>query len=280
VAAAGAGPTARGAVASEGPSGGGPGGPGGRSRPWLVPALAVGGLLLALVVVLALALGGGDPDPVADTTTSRTTADAGDEPSGESTTEETPPPTTEQAAPPATTAPDAAPAADEVAVQGGGTVAAGAATRDPAAGQPLAGTGVPADYVAPDGSWRTLVARPGDGWEVPRRIERGSALARMRQEGPGGRLILVDHTPRQAAAFETSNVLETRTITGTRLGDATGYRFSDARIGSIPECSRLQCVDVPLNQSDKGPGWGVLVAAPTAEEAWATVERVARATGP
>ena len=253
-------------------------------RPWIVPALVVGGLLVALVVVVALALQGGDGDDGSRTTarepdgtatrTERTTTD--EEPTGTSTAEQ--PATTESEPPPTTE--EAPPADGEVAVRGGGSIAAGPASREPAADQPLPEGGVPANYVAADGSWGTLVARPGNGWNRPRRTGEGSALERLRQSGPGGRLILVDHTPAQAASFDTSNVLETRTITGTRFGDVQGYRFQDGRIGSIPECSRLQCVDVPLNRGEQGPGWGVLVAAPTPEEAWATAERVVRATGP
>jgi hypothetical protein len=235
------------------------------------------------VVVLALALrgGGDDPDrgtPEADGTTTRTTRTAtstAEAPSTGTSTAEAP----AGEDPPATTA-GTPPADAETPVDGGGTLAAGAATRDPETGQPLAGSGTGVDYVAPDGAWRTLLVRPGDGWEAPTRSMRGSALERVRQAGPGGRLLLVDHTPSQAATFDTANVLETRTISGTAFGDRPAYRFKDGRIGSIPECARLQCIDVPLNQGDRGPGWGVLVAAPTAAEAWATVERVVRSTGP
>jgi hypothetical protein len=244
----------------------------------------VGALVVALVVVLAIGLsggGGGSSDGTSTreadgTTTERTTDSTTDEPATD--TQSTP--ETTATAPPETTTGDA-PASDaDVEVKGGGILAAGPATRDPAAGQPIAGTGTPVDYVSVDGTWRTLMARPGGGWKTPRRIERGSALERIRQQGPEGRLILVDHTPSQPAGFDTSGVAESRTITGTRFGDKPGYRFMDTRIGSIPECARLWCVDVPLNQTDQGPGWGVLVAAPTPEEACATVERVARATGP
>ncbi|CAB4907512.1 unannotated protein [freshwater metagenome] len=278
------------AAASSGAGSGPPDGPDGPSRhgggtpPWLVPVLVVGGLLLALVVVLALALGGGDGGDSrtteADGASTRTTS------STERTDEEPPTETSAADAPATTEAPPsttegAPPAQDAVEVEGGGSIAGGAATRDSAAGQPLAGSGTPADYVAADGGWRTLVNRPGDGWEAPTRsMQGGGTLERLRQSGPDGRLILVDHTPSQAASFDTSDVLETRTITGTRFGDRPAYRFRDGRIGSIPECSRLQCVDAPLNQGDRGPGWGVLVAAPTAAEAWATAERVIRATGP
>lgn len=274
-------------------AGGPPRGPGGDPsrpgddgpKPWIVPALVVGGLVIALAVVLALAFrGGGDDDGTTTSarepegTTTQTESTTGEEPTG-TTTDEGPPATTDTAAPGTTTGEQPA-NEDEIDVQGGGTIAAGGPTRDPAAGQPLAGTGTAADYVAGDGSWRTLVARPTAGWGLPTLGNPGSSLERLRQSGPGGRLILVDHTPRQPASFDTSNVLETRQIGGTAFGDVTGYRFKDARIGSIPECRRRQCVDVPLNQGENGPGWGVLVAAPTAAEAWATAERVVRATGP
>ncbi|MGX6449994.1 hypothetical protein ACVU7I_18310, partial [Patulibacter sp. S7RM1-6] len=138
-----------------------------------------------------------------------------------------------------------------------------------------------ATYTAPEDAWSTLVAEPRRGWLAPVRSSRsGGALFRLRQRGPDGRLIIVDHTPSQAAAFDASGgVLETRTIAGTRYGDVQGYRFKDARIGSIPECASLECVDIPLNASDGGPGWGVLVAAPTPDEAWGLAERIARTTG-
>lgn len=265
------------------PSSGDPSRTPGGTPPWLVPALVVGALAIALVVVLALALGGGSdpsPSPRADTgTTTERTTSTEQEPAD--TPAQTPAEQPTETDPPATTSTEDAPPADGATqVRGGGTIVAGAATRDPAAGQPLAGDGVAADYSAPGAVWGTLIVRPTGDWSAPRRSSQGSALMRLRQQGPEGRLILVDFTPTQAASFDTANVLETRQIAGTRFGDVPGYRFQDGRIGSIPECARLQCVDVPLNQSPDGPGWGVLVAAPTAEEAWATAERVAKATGP
>jgi serine/threonine-protein kinase len=252
--------------------------------PWLLPALVVAALLVAVVVVGALALGGGsgdDPQADAATTTERereTTTERAPTTTEAATTEE-PPATTEQA-PPTTTAEDPDPAGDDVSVAGGGTLVAGDAANDPAAGTPLAGDGVAATYAAPDGTWTTLLARPSDDWDAPERTQQsGGALARLRQSGPDDRLILVDHTPDQAATFDTAaGVLETRQVSGTAFGAPSGYRFKDARIASIPECETLQCVDIPLNASEDGPGWGVLVAAPTAEEAWATATRVARAT--
>ncbi|WP_026910230.1 serine/threonine-protein kinase [Patulibacter minatonensis] len=286
--AGGPGPHPGGPDGGRGSSGGGngPTGPDGRpggTPPWLVPAVVVGVLVVALIVVVALAFKGGDDggDGPSRTTADRPTTTR----ETRSTTEEAPattdeePPATTDAAPPATT--DAAPPTDEeVDVEGGGTLSAGPATRDPAAGTPLAKTGVAADYVAPDGSWRTMLVRPGNGWEAPARTTQSAGLDRVRQSGPKGRLLLVDHTPTQPASFDTTGVLDQMTVTGTAFGDVTGYRFKDGRIGSIPECASLQCVDFPLNQSDQGPGWGVLVAAPTAAEAWATAERVVRATGP
>ncbi|WP_022930059.1 serine/threonine-protein kinase [Patulibacter americanus] len=256
---------------------------GGSPKRWILPAV-VGVLLLAVIVAaVALGLGGsGGDDTRAETSTRTTTRDrpastvstaetpATPEPEPEGTTEE-PPTTTEEADP----------AAADITVSGGGTVRGGAPENDPGQGAPLPADGAAATYVSSDGSWRTLVARPGGGWSKPTRSSQsGGALIRLRQRGPEGRLILVDHTPKQKAAFDTSNVLETRTIGGTAFGEATGYRFNDARIASIPECASAQCVDVPLNASESGPGWGVLVAAPTADEAWALVERVVRATGP
>jgi hypothetical protein len=242
-------------------------------------------LLLAVVgTAVALGLGGpGGDDTRAETSTRTTTRErpatttstaetpATPEPETEGTTEEPPPTTTEGA--------DAT--ADDLTVSGGGTVRGGAPENDPGQGAPLPADGAAATYVSADGTWRTLVARPDGGWSKPTRSSQsGGALIRLRQRGPEGRLILVDHTPKQQAAFDTSNVLETRTIGGTAFGEATGYRFNDARIASIPECASAQCVDVPLNASEDGPGWGVLVAAPTAEEAWGLAERVVRATGP
>jgi hypothetical protein len=242
-------------------------------------------LLLAVVVAaVVLGLGGsGGDDTRAETPTRTTTRErpasttssaetpATPEPEPEGTTEEPPPATTEEAEP----------AAADITVSGGGTIRGGAPENDPGQGAPLPANGAAATYVSSDGSWRTLVARPGGGWSKPTRSSQsGGALIRLRQRGPEGRLILVDHTPKQKAAFDTSNVLETRTIGGTAFGEATGYRFNDARIASIPECAKAQCVDVPLNAAESGPGWGVLVAAPTADEAWALVERVVRATGP
>lgn len=283
--------TARPAAAAAGPPAGPPYDPGaptdgrggGSPKRWILPAV-VGVLLLAVVVAaVVFGLGGSsDDDTRAETSTRTTTRDrpttrestadtpATPEPEPEGTTEE-PPTTTEEADP----------AADDITVSGGGTVKAGAPEGDPGQGAPLPADGAAATYVSADGDWRTLVARPAGGWSKPTRSSQsGGALIRLRQRGPEGRLILVDHTPKQQASFDTSKVLETRTIAGTAFGDATGYRFNDARIASIPECASAQCVDVPLNASENGPGWGVLVAAPTADEAWGLAERVVRSTGP
>jgi hypothetical protein len=241
-------------------------------------------LLLAVIVAAAVVgLGGSDGDDTRAETSTRTTTrerPTTQEPTAEAPATPQPEPegTTEE--PPAT-AEETDPAAADITVSGGGTVRGGAPENDPGEGAPLPADGAAATYVAADGTWRTLVARPDGDWSKPTRSSQsGGALLRLRQRGPEGRLILVDHTPKQKAAFDTSNVLETRTIGGTAFGEATGYRFNDARISSIPECASAQCVDVPLNASENGPGWGVLVAAPTAEEAWGLAERVVRATGP
>nr|WP_282599929.1 serine/threonine protein kinase [Patulibacter sp. SYSU D01012] len=257
----------------------------GASR-WLLPGLAVAALLVALAVVVVLGLRPGDDGDDAradrgDRTTTRertrtrtqraTTAQAPASP------ETTP---TEATPPPTTTGPS--PDGGERSVRGGGTLAPGAPDGDPGSGAPLPGDGGAATYTAPDGSWRALLAEPGNGWRSPTRTSQsGGALFRLRQRGPDGRLILVDHTPSQPARFDTGpGVLETRTLSGTRFGDVQAYRFKDARIGSIPECASLECVDVPLNEGEGGPGWGVLVAAPTPDEAWGLADRVARTLAP
>lgn len=270
-----------------GPPAGAAGGPDGpQEKDWtryLLPGLGLAVLVVVLGAIAALALGGGDDG-------GSTRADRGDRTTTRkrtkttstrtATTATTPATTT---APPATTSAETPPADPNrsIPVPGGGTITAGEPAGDDS-GTPLVGDAAAAEYVAPDGSWSTLVARPGNGWETPRRTSMsGGALFRLRQVGPEGRVILVDHTPNQAASFDTSpGVLETRTISDSAFGDVQGFRFRDQRLGDVAPCGSMTCVDVPLNAGDDGPGWGVLVAAPTASEAWATAERIVRATGP
>ncbi len=250
-----------------------------RAAPWAIAALVA--LLVALGAVVAIGLSGGDDGgDVASTRSTSSSAqdegrttdedgtatDAGGTPSGE-------PSGADEGT--TTDGGDAGgqPPADGTPVEGGGVLSAGSG--DPIAGAP------PAEYLAADQGWRTALPTPAEGgWAAPSRTaQSGGALHRVRQAGPDGRVIIVDHTPGQAASFATRRGDERRAVPGTAAGTVTGYGFSDRRISGIPECGAGYCVDVPLNLGPNGPEWGVLAAAPTADEAWATAIRIAQATG-
>ncbi|MDX8152425.1 protein kinase [Patulibacter brassicae] len=250
-----------------------------RAAPWAIAGLVA--LLVALGAVVALGLSRGDDG--SDVASTRSTSSAAQD-EGRTTGEGGPATDGD-----GTSSGDAA-GADEGTTTDGGD----AGSPPPAGGTPVEGGGVlragsgapiagapPAEYLAADQGWRTALPAPAEGgWAPPSRTARsGGALHRVRQSGPGGRVVIVDHTPGQAASFASRRDDERRAVPGTAAGTATGYGFSDRRISGIPECGAGYCVDVPLNLGPDGPGWGVLAAAPTADEAWATAIRIAQATG-
>ncbi|MGE4425608.1 MAG: hypothetical protein AB7G37_04040, partial [Solirubrobacteraceae bacterium] len=237
-------------------------------------------LIIGVLVLLAIAGGvavgltaGGDDDPrtVASdpgttttdpptTTTAPTTDTTTSVPTTPTTT--TTPSTTETSTP-----------GDTMRVDGGGTVA-------PADGEGALTDGTAtAAYRAPQAAWSAVVARPGGGWAAPTRTWlTAGRLSRLRQSGPGGRVIIIDHTPREAATFDPSRADEQRSVGGTIAGESTAFVFRDAEF--VPECGRLTCVDIPVNAGPNGPGWGILVAAPTVDEALADATLVARSVAP
>lgn len=249
-----------------------PGGPSAGGRSWwglvlvLVLAAALAGVLVAILA------GGGSDEPSGRTTSTR---------GGKQSTATRDRPATTPAKQ-GTTTPDGGQTTPDgttpLAVDGGGTITGDA----PADGSEIADGVAPAIYDADSQGWRTLVARPDQrSWFTPTRVtQSGGALYRLRQVGPAGRLILVDYTPDQPARFDTSAANDDRVIDSGAFGPVTGYAFERVRVAGIAECATAVCVDVPLNQSDRGPGWGVLVAAPTADEAWATATRIVGETGP
>jgi len=267
---AGPGPVAAGARRAVAP----PDDPSRRPAPrWAVVVLGLLAVGLVATVVLILT-GGADERPRAVATRTADGSD-GEEAGAGTTTDATATGTaTATGEQPPAAGGTAGGAEDPAPVAGGGTIA-------PAAGEPLPAGGEPASYADPSGSWRTLLARPRGGWGAPARTsEAGGRRFRLRQAGPDGRLILVDHTPALPATFEARPGDERRPIAGTAFGAVEGYGFRGRRLVGVPECRRSFCVDVPLNAGPGGPGWGVLVAAPTPDEAWATATRVAVATGP
>ncbi|MCK9248527.1 MAG: serine/threonine protein kinase [Solirubrobacteraceae bacterium] len=246
-----------------------PGRGGGRRTAVIVGVLA----LLAAGGGVAIGLSaGGDDDPrtVASdpgtTTTPRTTTttDTSSVPTTPTApTVPTTPTTTTETAGPATT----------MRVEGGGTI-----RTDEGQGALTDGTAT-ATYRAPQGAWSGIVARPGGGWAAPARTWlTAGRLSRVRQSGPGGRVLIVDHTPHEPATFDPSRADEQRSVGGTIAGESTAFVFRDAEF--VPECGRLVCVDIPVNVGANGPGWGVLVAAPTVDEALADATLVARSIAP
>ena len=95
----------------------------------------------------------------------------------------------------------------------------------------------------------------GPGWSEPvESYPTGGALLRTTVRGPGGILLLIDHTPGEVpdlgGGYDSSRV-----VPQPAYGVATEYTFSTSEL--ISECSSRPCVDY-LIEDGSGGGWGVL----------------------
>lgn len=89
----------------------------------------------------------------------------------------------------------------------------------------------------------------GAGWGNPSQSRpTDSELYRTNVRGPGGRFVVIDHTPYEPATF--GGKYSSRTEVGHAVfGTAVRYEFQG---GSIPECQRQPCVDYILNDGSSG----------------------------
>jgi hypothetical protein len=108
-------------------------------------------------------------------------------------------------------------------------------------------------YTSDLGSFRTVLPT-GDGWSEPAESQVSDGLFRVRQTGPDGLEVIIDHTPGEAATFKPAD-----RCVETRVPNFPYSSRCQFRGGTLAPCQRATCVDYLLNAGVDGPGWGVLV---------------------
>jgi serine/threonine protein kinase len=121
-------------------------------------------------------------------------------------------------------------------------------------------------YVSVGGGFEAELPAASE-WSDPSESRPNGEIHRTRMTGPGGLGLLIDVTPNLRATYADES--RCRGVEYPQFPLAQECVFQG---GSLPECQRARCIDILLNESESGPGYGVLVGGGD----FATAETVAR----